>query len=148
MHQQPLYLSPADADTLDQLSAEVGKPKQTLLREAVTDLFVKYRAQGRLQPRPADIGSLSLEEARRVLAREIRAGASIDVDALVAAGELIPRGRGWYAVRDVSSIGKVNQITTEIAQHRNPKGGGSEIRLKLSSVAKWRKLAAKLKPEY
>lgn len=47
--QQPLYLEPSDAESLDRLSAETGAPKQKLLREAVSDLFGKYRTKGFLK---------------------------------------------------------------------------------------------------
>lgn len=39
---QPIYLEPAKADLLDELSASTRIPKAVLLREAVDDLLVKH----------------------------------------------------------------------------------------------------------
>jgi hypothetical protein len=145
LHQQPLYLEHADAADLDRLADESKRSKQALLREAVADLFVKYRTQGFLQPDSAD--PFDDDRLRREVAREIRAGASIDVDALVEAGALIPKGRGWYTFKDVSVLGKVNQLVRAV-QNKAVRGGKSEMQVQLGSVKRWKALAAKLKPEY
>lgn len=143
MHQQPLYLEHADADDLDRLAAELKRSKQALLREAVGDLFIKYRAQGYLRPQATH--NIDSEEFKREIAREIRASASVDVDALVKSGDLTPKSRGWYAVRDMAALNRVNLIVRELKEHTA--SGKSEIWVKLESVKRYQALAKKLRPD-
>jgi hypothetical protein len=141
---QPFYLEAADAEDLERLVSQAGKSKQTLLREAVTDLLAKYRAQGFLKPTSENTDEFQIAQLRRELEREIRTGAAIDVDALVAAGDLVKKRRNWYVVRDPSVLGKVSQLVGEVSTATVR--GQSEIRVRLHPVTKWKRLAAKLGP--
>jgi hypothetical protein len=145
LHQQPLYLEHADADDLDQLARETRLPKQTLLREAVTDLFVKYRGKGMLRPQvPKKENILDVATLRREVTREILAGASIDVEALISSGELTPKGpKGWYVLRGLDVLPKVKQVLRAI-EHRTVRGK-HEVRVQLGSVKKFKTLAAQLR---
>lgn len=144
LHQQPLYLEHSDADDLDRLAGETKLSKQTLLREAVTDLFVKYRAKGMLQPKMPKEEPLNLDRVRRDVAREILAGASINVEALVASGDLTPKGpKGWYVIRSLDVLPKVNQVIRAV-QNRTVRGR-QEIRVQLGSVEKYKALAGRLR---
>jgi hypothetical protein len=145
LHQQPLYLEHGDADDLDKLACETRLPKQTLLREAVTDLFVKYRGKGMLQPQVPRKGEpLDVDKLRRDVAREILAGASIDVEALISSGDLTPRGpKGWYVLRSLDVLPKVNQVIRAV-QDRTVRGK-REVRVQLGSVKKYKALAAQLR---
>jgi hypothetical protein len=144
LHQQPLYLEHSDADDLDRLAGETKMSKQTLLREAVTDLFVKYRAKGMLQPKMSKEEPLNLDRMRRDVTREILAGASIDVEALIASGDLTPRGpKGWYVIRSLDVLPKVSQVIRAVQDCTVR--GKHEIRVQLSSVKKYKALAAKLR---
>ena len=58
MHQQPLYLEPARADLLAQLAKRTRIPRQSLLREAVDDLLVKWKVLPAV-PEPMPIASAS-----------------------------------------------------------------------------------------
>lgn len=145
LHQQPLYLEPADAEDLDRLAAEAGMTKQGLLREAVTDLLLKYRLKGYLHPRPAK-GEFNSEQMRRELAREVRAGALINIEALVKSGDLIPtKKRNWYAIRDTSVLSKVSQVVDQFEQSKDM---GTVIRISPVAVKRYKNLAARLKPGY
>jgi hypothetical protein len=93
-----------------------------------------------LQPKVDD---LDFASERRTIAREIRAIASIDVDAMIASGELIRKATGWCELKDMSVLAKVGRLLTaiEIANR------GNTIRVKLESVKKYEKRAAKLRPD-
>lgn len=142
--QQPLYLDPSDASTLDQLAAETSKQKQVLLREGVKDLFIKYRSQGFLKP---TVDVTDLEGLRKAVAREIRAAASVDVDALVKSGALVPKRGGWYVVKDIEVLPKLSLLLDRTSQS-NKRDGTSELRVHLTSIDKYKDLAAKLRPEF
>jgi hypothetical protein len=142
LHQQPLYLEPADAETLDKLSAETSKQKQVLLREAVKDLFVKYRSQGFLKP---DLHRMPPAEMLTTVAREIRAAASVDVEKLVADGELIQRSNGWYEVVKVSALAKVGLLISSIKEFKAKDGTVSGTWVRLASRKKYKEMAARLR---
>ena len=48
---QSLYLEPEQAKLLDEIATETRIPKAVLLREAVDDLFGKYKKPKRLKQR-------------------------------------------------------------------------------------------------
>lgn len=148
LHQQPLYLEPVDAEDLDRLAGETGLPKQRLLREAVADLFVEYRAKGFPRSKtPSESEHLDLDRLRREVAHEIRAEASIDIEALIETGELEPTSpRGWYIVKDLEVLSKVSQLVGGL-EDRTVKGEG-QIRVRLSSSKKYKELDARLRIDY
>ncbi len=145
LQQVPLYLEPEDVTLLDRLAMEAKDTKQNFLREAVTDLFVKYRAKGMLAHKVAEESEIDTEEMRKALAREVRAGAAIDVEALITSGDLIRNGRGWYVLRALSVLPKVS-ILVKALEHREIRGRPTEIRVQLESTKKYKELAARLKP--
>jgi hypothetical protein len=87
---------------------------------------------------------LNLERMRRDLTREILAGAAIDVDALIASGDLTRKGpKGRYVIRSLDVLPKVNHVIRAL-QHRTVRGK-HEIRVQLGSVKTYKALAAKLR---
>ena len=83
-----------------------------------------------------------ISELRACILR-VQALASIDIDALIISGELIPKGRGWFAVKDKSVLDQVGRLATRWKFDKR----GSLTRVKLESVEEYKNLAANLRPD-
>lgn len=131
-------LDETQLEMLNRLATETRVSRSAHIREAIDDLIAKYKGRGLLK---AD--NVNSDASSRA-AERIRATAAVDVDALLASGDLVKKAGGWYALKNISVLDKLHALVKATSSHTV--GGKSEIRVQLDSIKSYKALAGRLKP--